>query len=137
MNRRRLRQWFALPDAARSPWKRRLLWCVLFVLVLVGVVIWRTSHSTLGKDVELVNVSREEAELIVAQVVNIQRSYALRVLKNGDLKVGLAMLRQLKVLNVEVVDGRLAKARISEYHGEERVYFLFKGTNGWRPAGKL
>ncbi len=65
---RRLRQWFALPDAVRSPWKRRLVCGASLMVVLAGITTWRGCVPPLGEDVTLRDVSREEAAVIVEEI---------------------------------------------------------------------
>lgn len=100
------RRWFAWPDAARSPWKRRLVWGALFVLVLAGVVAWRVSRPALGKDVALEGVSREEAVRIVDTVRRgrLERAWNPKtiwtLLKKGQLGSWLGLMPSERIERV-------------------------------------
>lgn len=131
MNLRRLRQWFALPDAARSPWKRRLVWGVPFVLVLSGVVAWRASRPVLGKDVELEEVSREEAVRIVNVIRRARQEAGFAELMKGNLKRWYELLRSERVQLVAVTAYSYATVLCVPNADEKALYQLTHETNGW------
>lgn len=131
MNLRRLRQWFALPDAVRAPWKRRLVWGVPFVLVLAGVVIWKVSRPVLGEDVKLEEVSREEAVRIMNVIRRARQAAGFAELMKGNLKGWYELLRSERVQLVAVTADSYATVLCVPSADEKAIYQLTHETNGW------
>jgi hypothetical protein len=100
MNLRRLRQWFAWPDAVRSSWKRRLVWCAPLTVVVAGVTMWRGCAPPLPDDVTLVSVSREEAAVIVDEIRKERSGRAFGALWRGQFRDFYELLRPVPVTNV-------------------------------------
>ncbi len=131
MNLRRLHQWFALPDAVRSPWKRRLVRGAPFVVVIVCVFAWRGARPTLGADVKLVDVSREEAAVLAGMVDGMIKQSAVDSLLNGKLRVARDTIRMERVIAVMLHSNQHAEVRTTFAPDWNRAYHFKRDGKGW------
>lgn len=131
----RLRQWFTLPDAARSPWKRRLVWFGPLMMVVMGVTLWRGCAPPLADDVTLRDVSREEAAVIVDEIRKERSGRAFGALWRGQFRDCYHLFRPAPVTNVAVGywNERDAEKNLAVVITSERlIYYLDRTNGGWR-----
>jgi hypothetical protein len=135
MNLRRIRNWFAWPDAVRSPWKRRLVWGAPLMVVVVGVTTWRGCVPPLGEDVTLRDVSREEAAVIVDEIRKERSARAFGALWRGRLMDCYSLFRPAPVTNVALgylKDEDTEKNLAVVITSDRMIYYLGRTNGGWR-----
>lgn len=137
MKLHRLGLWFALPDAVRSLWKRRLVWGVLFVLVLAGVTAWVASRPVLNESVRLVEVSREDAVEILKTVrrarveIGLSPGAALTFWNAGRWRMWYDFVRAEGVKSVISSSNNTSVGARAIVLTSAHDYHLNRTTNGW------